>query len=108
MGKLLSSEEKYNGPRFNVIQKVFERDDGKKIIRDIVNPGEAAVILPLTENNEVIFVTQLRESIGKISMELPAGMVDSGEKPIETAKRELEEETGRHSESTATGSPTRI
>ncbi|MCI8308911.1 MAG: NUDIX hydrolase [Clostridia bacterium] len=94
MGKLLSSEEKYNGPRFNVIQKVFERDDGKKIIRDIVNPGEAAVILPLTENNEVIFVTQLRESIGKISMELPAGMVDSGEKPIETAKRELEEETG--------------
>ncbi len=94
MSKLISEEEKYKGPRFNVTQKIYLRDDGTKIIRDIVNPGEAAVILPITEENEVVFITQYRESVNKVSLELPAGMVDSGEKPIETAKRELEEETG--------------
>lgn len=94
MAKLLSEEIKYDGPRFNVVQKVFEREDGKKIIRDIVNPGDAAVILPITENNEVVFVSQVREAIGKISLELPAGMIDPGETQLEAAKRELEEETG--------------
>ena len=94
MSKLISEEEKYNGPRFNVTQKIYLREDGTKIVRDIVNPGDAAVILPITEKNEVVFITQYRESVNKVSMELPAGMVDPGEKPIETAKRELEEETG--------------
>ena len=94
MSKLISEEEKYKGPRFNVTQKIYLRDDGTKIIRDIVNPGEAAVILPITEENEVVFITQYRESVNKVSLELQAGMVDPGEKPIETARRELEEETG--------------
>lgn len=94
MSKLISEEEKYKGPRFNVTQKIYLREDGTKIVRDIVNPGEAAVILPITDDNEVVFITQYRESVNKVSLELPAGMIDPGEKPIETAKRELEEETG--------------
>ena len=94
MSKLISEEEKYNGPRFKVTQKIYLREDGTKIIRDIVEPGEAAVILPITDNNEVVFITQYRESVNKVSMELPAGMIDPGEESIETAKRELEEETG--------------
>lgn len=94
MSKLISEEEKYNGPRFNVIQKIYEDEKGKRYVRDCVNPGEAAVVLPITENNEVVFVKQLREAIGKIALELPAGMVDEGENPIQTAKRELQEETG--------------
>ena len=94
MAKLISEETKFDGPRFNVVRKIYERDDGKQILRDIVNPGDAAVILPITENNEVIFEKQFRESVGKVCLELPAGMVDAGENPIDTAKRELEEETG--------------
>lgn len=94
MSKLISEEEKYNGPRFKVTQKIYLRDDGTKIVRDIVDPGEAAVILPITDDNEVVFITQYREAVNKISLELPAGMIDPGEKPIETARRELEEETG--------------
>lgn len=94
MSKLMNEELKYDGPRFNVVQKIYEREDGKKYIRDCVNPGDAAVVLPITEKNEVVFIRQLREVIGEVSLELPAGMVDDGEKPCETAKRELEEETG--------------
>lgn len=92
--KLISEELKYDGPRFNVVQKRYVRDDGVQIVRDIVNPGEAAIILPINENNEVVFETQLRESIGKVSLELPAGRIDPGEDPLHAAKRELEEETG--------------
>ena len=55
MSKLISEEEKYRGPRFNVTQKIYLRDDGTKIVRDIVNPGEAAVILPITDNPAVTF-----------------------------------------------------
>lgn len=97
--KLLSEEIKYDGPRFNVVQKRYVRDDGVEIVRDIVNPGEAVVILPINENNEVVFETQLRESIGKVSLELPAGRIDPGENPLHAAKRELEEETGLIAES---------
>ena len=92
--KLISEEVKYDGPRFNVVQKKYVRDDGVEIVRDIVNPGEAAIILPIDENNDVIFERQLRESIGRVSLELPAGRIDPGEDPAHAAKMELEEETG--------------
>lgn len=94
MGKLISEEVKFDGVRFNVVQKVYQNENGKTYVRDCVNPGDAAVVLPIDENNNVIFVKQLREAIGEMSLELPAGMVDPGEESIETAKRELEEETG--------------
>ena len=81
MGKLISEEVKFDGVRFNVV-------------RDCVNPGDAALVLPIDENNNVVFIRQLREAIGEICLELPAGMVDPGEEPIDTARRELEEETG--------------
>lgn len=94
MSKLLSEEIKYDGPRFKVIQKKYKREDGLEYIRDCVNPGNAVVILPVTENNEIIFVKQLREVIGKVALELPAGMIDNKEEAKDAAVRELKEETG--------------
>ena len=94
MAKLLSEELKYDGPRFKVFQRCYEREDGLKYIRDSVEPGNAVVILPITDKNEVIFVKQEREAIGKITLELPAGMIDADELPEQAAKRELEEEVG--------------
>ena len=94
MSRLISEEVKFDGIRFNVVEQVYEREDGKRFVRDIVNPGEAAVILPIDENDNVVFVKQYREAIGQMCLELPVGMVDEGEDPIETAKRELQEETG--------------
>lgn len=94
MRKLISKENKYNGVRFNIIQKIYEREDGLRYIRDCVEPGNAVVILPINENNEIIFEKQYREVIDKVELELPAGIIDEGEEPIEAAKRELEEEIG--------------
>ena len=94
MAKLLSEEMKYDGPRFSVVQKKFEREDGKIYIRDCVNPGDAVNILPIDQDGNVIFEKQLREAVGKTCLELPAGMIDKGENPEHAAIRELEEETG--------------
>ncbi len=94
MSKLLSEEIKYDGPRFNVVQKKYQRENGKIYIRDCVNPGEAVIILPIDQDGNVIFEKQLREAVGEISLELPAGMIDKDEVPEHAAKRELEEETG--------------
>lgn len=57
----------------------------------------AAVILAITDEQEVILVEQFRVPLGRNCIELPAGLVgddDSGEAAAATAARELEEETG--------------
>ncbi|MBR2289851.1 MAG: hypothetical protein IJ867_04460 [Clostridia bacterium] len=38
MAKLIGEEIEFEGPRFNVVRKTFEREDGKVFLRDIVNP----------------------------------------------------------------------
>lgn len=94
MPKLIKEELKYEGKRFNVIQKTWEDENKKIYIRDGIDTAPASIILPITENNEVIFVKQYREIIGEQTLELPAGIIENGEEPIDAAKRELEEETG--------------
>lgn len=94
MNKLIGKETKYDGRRFKVIQKQYEREDGLKIIRDCVEPGNAVIIIAVNENDEVFFIEQYRETIENVALELPAGMIEKGEDPREAARRELEEETG--------------
>ena len=94
MNKLIKTENKYDGPRFKIIQKQYERQDGLNIIRDCVEPGDAVIILAVNENNEVFFIEQYRETIENVALELPAGMIEKDEDPKDAARRELEEETG--------------
>ena len=51
-------------------------------------------IIPLTKAGEVVFIELYRHGSGEVSLEIPGGMVDPGERPHETAARELLEETG--------------
>ena len=67
---------------------------GQSVTRDvIVHPG-AVVILPLLDANRIVMVRNFRHSIQKELLELPAGTCEPSEDPIETAARELMEETG--------------
>ncbi|MDF2153456.1 NUDIX hydrolase [Vibrio sp. CAU 1672] len=59
----------------------------------IQHPG-AAVILPLTDDGEIVLVNQFRPSLNKWLLELPAGTREANEDPLHCAQRELEEETG--------------
>jgi ADP-ribose pyrophosphatase len=51
-------------------------------------------VVAITEDNKVIMVKQYRHSGDIISIEIPGGVIDGDEKPVEAAKRELLEETG--------------
>jgi 8-oxo-dGTP pyrophosphatase MutT (NUDIX family) len=51
-------------------------------------------VLPITADQEVVFVRQYRHGSDDLSLEIPGGMVDPGEAPIVSAARECLEESG--------------
>lgn len=59
----------------------------------VVTPGAVAII-PIDSQGRIVLVEQWRRAIERISLELPAGMLDPGESPEACAQRELQEETG--------------
>lgn len=59
----------------------------------IKHPGACAIV-PIFENGDVMLIDQFRYPPKKLFLEVPAGKIDKGEHPDETAKRELVEETG--------------
>ncbi|MDR2301513.1 MAG: NUDIX hydrolase [Deltaproteobacteria bacterium] len=55
-------------------------------------------VIPVTEKGEVVLVNQFRHGTGEFSLELPGGVNEPGHSALETARRELMEETGYSSE----------
>jgi ADP-ribose pyrophosphatase len=84
----------YRGRRFDVRCMELPNRDGKlQKCEAIAHPG-SVVILPLLSAEEVVMIRNERFATGKILWELPAGTREPNELPLETAKRELIEETG--------------
>ena len=51
-------------------------------------------IIALTPSYKIVGIKQYRAGTDEITLEIPGGMIDSGEEPLMAAKRELAEETG--------------
>ena len=58
---------------------------------------DAANVVALTPDREMVFVRQYRFGTGTITLEIPGGLIEEGEKPDIAVMRELEEETGYRS-----------
>ena len=70
--------------------------DGRKKEGVIAHPGDAVVVLPKCGDSCWHLIRQYRFAVGSYILEAPAGKLEPGESPVETAKRELIEETGYH------------
>lgn len=71
-----------------------ELRDGQIRKRIRIDHPEAVAVIPLLSDSEIVMVRQFRYAIGKDTLEIPAGKVDPGEKPLAAVHRELLEETG--------------
>jgi len=51
-------------------------------------------VIAITDKNKIVLVGQYRNSVKKFSWEVPEGSINKGETPLQSAKKELEEEAG--------------
>lgn len=99
--KPLSSDLIFKGRLLDVRRDEVELPDGSTTVREYIRHPGAAVMVPLREDpsdrrtgRRIILLRQFRYALDRVMVELPAGKVDAGEGPEETARRELAEETG--------------
>ena len=57
-----------------------------------------AMVVALNSAGHILLVRQFRPAIGRVTLELPAGHVDPGETPEQSARKELCEETGHEAD----------
>ena len=94
----LKRELKYQG----TILKIYEDTvlaNGHKAHWDFIHHDGAAAVVPVTDDGKILMVRQYRNALNRETLEIPAGKLDAPDEPkIECAYRELEEETGYHSD----------
>ena len=91
--KTLKSEKIYDGAIINLRRDKVTVQGGTSY-REIIEHNGGAVIAAMTDDKKLVMVRQYRKPAGKVMLEVPAGKIDPGEKPLEAAVRELKEETG--------------
>ncbi len=90
----ISSEEIFNGNVIHVRVDKVKLENGSESFREVVHHNGGVCVLPLTDENEVIFVKQFRYPYMEAVLEIPAGKLEKGENHYDAGKRELLEETG--------------
>lgn len=93
--KFLESKVVFPGVIIRLEHWQVELPNGDKAVREVAcHPGASAVVA-LDDEGQVILVRQHRIAVGRITLEVPAGKLDSAdEDPLLCAQRELSEETG--------------
>lgn len=98
---IVTENKEYTTPIFNLLKRRMkleapeEQNQGDFYILDA--PAWINVVA-ITADSEIILVEQYRYGTEEPTLEIPGGMVDKGEEPLEAARRELLEETGYQSD----------
>jgi ADP-ribose pyrophosphatase len=90
----VDSEAVFDGALLHVRRDTVRLPDGTLATREyIVHPG-AVLIVPVLPDGRLVVERQYRYPLGRVMIEFPAGKLDAGEAPLDTARRELREEAG--------------
>ena len=92
--KQLSSETIFTGRVISVTLDTVELENGNTGMREVVHHHGGAGVAALNGQGEIYLVRQYRYALDRELIEIPAGKLEQGEDPFETAKRELGEEAG--------------
>jgi ADP-ribose pyrophosphatase len=92
-------------------KKVFEAKDGMTVYMELFqdrvrtpkgrtlrythySSSDVVVVVPFLDSTHLVMIDQYRYPLDKMMLEFPAGHVEKSESPLDTARRELKEETG--------------
>ncbi len=84
----------FDGALLKVRRDRVRLPDGGEATREYIRHPGAVAIVPLFDDGTVLLERQFRYPHRRAFIEVPAGKLDAGEPPLDTAKRELLEETG--------------
>ena len=90
----LESTQVFRGRLLDVRRDRVRLPDGNDTLREYVRHQGAVVMIALLDDGRILFVRQHRYPLHRAFLELPAGKIDPGEEILDTAVRELREETG--------------
>lgn len=93
--KVLESEYLIKRPWLTARRDKLELPDGRVMDEYyVLEYPDWVNVIAITKEGEFVMERQYRHGLGVYSTELPCGVMEKGEEPIEAAKRELLEETG--------------
>ncbi len=92
--KKLSTQPIYQGRAVNVRVDTVEKASGTETTREVVEHSDCIAVVAIDEQGNVLLVRQFRHAVDRFLLEIPAGGIDPGEEPIESVRRELQEEIG--------------
>jgi ADP-ribose pyrophosphatase len=90
----VSGEQVFDGKLLKVYRDVVRLPDGTTGTRELIRHPGAVAVVPLFDDGRVLLVRQFRYPHARDFIEVPAGKLEPDEPKLETARRELLEETG--------------
>jgi ADP-ribose pyrophosphatase len=92
--RLINRKVLFSTKLFEVEDIQIEMPNKKQHNYQMVDHADSVTILPVDEKGQIWFVSQYRVGANADLLELPAGVIEKGESPLECAEREVQEEIG--------------
>ena len=94
MMRLLISVAIFQKGRFLIKDVEVELENGNKATFQYWDKADTAMIVPVTDKGDVIFITEYQHALNSLMLSLPKGRIEKGEASMEVANKELQEEIG--------------